>query len=167
MERINLLTDTLPALALGLESGTPDVLDHPPPPLLDNLFARGTGGSMLRDGSLIGALSSVTFLAGGPDTAFGTLVGGQLGYAVLQSQKGLSFDEDGRRLLLGVGGGVLLQLAALTVPPLRRALGLTMPVALPLAGLAMGFASPLLVSKLLKRGDRQAPTDIPPPEQRH
>jgi Ca2+-transporting ATPase len=50
---INLVTDGLPAVALGFEPGEPEVMERPPRDPHESVFARGLGGHILRVGLLI------------------------------------------------------------------------------------------------------------------
>jgi Ca2+-transporting ATPase len=57
---INLVTDGLPALALSVEPGEPDVMERSPHPPSENIFARGMGRHIAWVGFLIGLLPLVT-----------------------------------------------------------------------------------------------------------
>ncbi len=57
---VNLVTDGLPALALGLDRPEHDMMEHPPRPIKEKIFARGLGFKIISRGFVIGA---VTFLA--------------------------------------------------------------------------------------------------------
>ncbi len=61
---VNLITDSLPALALGMDSGDPDALLKPPRDPKESLFAGGTGFSVLLNGLVIGAITLVAFRVG-------------------------------------------------------------------------------------------------------
>ena len=80
---VNLLTDTLPAMALALEPGDPNVLGRPPAPPHAPLLSKGDWGRVVRDGSLMGVLGGAAFLAGGSQTAFATLTAAQFGYGMV------------------------------------------------------------------------------------
>jgi Ca2+-transporting ATPase len=54
---INLVTDGLPGLALSFEPREPGVMQRPPRPPNESIFAHGMGWHMLAIGLLIGALS--------------------------------------------------------------------------------------------------------------
>ena len=60
---VNLITDTFPALSLGVDPGDPDVMDAPPKRATETLF-RGSLGFLLGNGLLIGLLTLVAFLVG-------------------------------------------------------------------------------------------------------
>jgi Ca2+-transporting ATPase len=57
---VNLVTDGLPGLALGVEPTTPEVMQRPPHPPNESVLARGMGTYMLWVGVLIGSLSLLT-----------------------------------------------------------------------------------------------------------
>ncbi len=60
---VNLITDTLPALALGVDPGDPDVMKYKPRNPKDNLF-KGTTLNLLSNGMLIGVLTLIAFIVG-------------------------------------------------------------------------------------------------------
>jgi len=60
---INLITDTLPALALGVDPGDPDVMKYKPRNPNDSLF-KGAGLGLLLNGLLIGVITLVAFVIG-------------------------------------------------------------------------------------------------------
>ena len=61
---VNLVTDTLPALSLGMDPGDPDVLDNPPRPPLESIFAEGGTARVVANGLLIGLLTLFAFRFG-------------------------------------------------------------------------------------------------------
>lgn len=79
---INLVTDSLPAIALGMEAVEDDVMDQKPKPKNEGLFAHGFGVRTVLQGFMFGALSLVAFVIGEKFT--GKLEGGQtLAFMVL------------------------------------------------------------------------------------
>jgi Ca2+-transporting ATPase len=60
---VNLITDTLPALALGVDPGDPDVMKYKPRNPKDSLF-KGEGLNLLLNGLLIGMLTLTAFIVG-------------------------------------------------------------------------------------------------------
>jgi Ca2+-transporting ATPase len=141
---INLLSDTLPALALALEPAQDDVLARPPARPDVPLLGGDAGSVVARDGLVLAGLGAGALLVGGPPLLFSLLGGAELGYAAVCRAPGAPPDRQFLRLL---GGGALLHLAALTLPPLRGLLGLRGTVsALELAGFATGLALPVGVA---------------------
>lgn len=61
---INLVTDSLPALALGTEPIEEDVMEQPPHRQNESVFAGGMGYNILVEGCLIGALSLLAYSLG-------------------------------------------------------------------------------------------------------
>ncbi|OPJ61669.1 calcium-transporting P-type ATPase, PMR1-type [Clostridium oryzae] len=61
---VNLITDTLPALSLGVDPGDKDVMKEKPRDPKESLFAHGTGISVLLNGALIGFLTLAAFIIG-------------------------------------------------------------------------------------------------------
>lgn len=61
---INLVTDTLPAVALGMDPGDKDVMKEKPRPVNENFFSHGAGRRVILAGTLIGLLTIIAFLLG-------------------------------------------------------------------------------------------------------
>ncbi|MBU5594614.1 cation-translocating P-type ATPase [Amphibacillus sp. MSJ-3] len=59
---INLVTDGLPALALGMDQSERDLMEQAPRPLKEGIFARGLGYKILSRGFLIGIVSFLAFV---------------------------------------------------------------------------------------------------------
>jgi len=79
---INLVTDSLPAIALGMEPVEKDVMNKKPKPKTEGLFAHGYGVKIILQGIMFGGLALASFyfgqiitgtLEGGRTTAFITL----------------------------------------------------------------------------------------------
>ncbi len=138
---VNLLTDTLPALAIAFEPGEPDVLDRAPAPPDRAIIAPDEWRHVLRDGLLLAGLGGIALAAGGPAAAFAALPAAQLTYAVV-CRAGRS-DHGGMFPAL-VGGGAALHLGALLLPPLRAALKMPAPTAGSLLAYGVGILAPLV-----------------------
>ena len=61
---INLVTDSLPAIALGMEPVESDIMDKKPKPKDESLFAHGFGLRVVLQGFMFGILSLVAFKLG-------------------------------------------------------------------------------------------------------
>lgn len=61
---INLITDTLPAISLGLDPDDPDVMNQQPRSIKESIFAHGSGMFTLLYGILIGFLTLFAFVTG-------------------------------------------------------------------------------------------------------
>ncbi len=72
---INLVTDSLPAIALGMEDVEPDIMERKPKPREEGLFANGFGVRTVLQGVLFGILSLIAFWLG--RTVTGQDAGGQ------------------------------------------------------------------------------------------
>ena len=61
---INLITDTFPAVALGMEEGESDLMQREPRSEKENIFARGLGANVLLQGIYIGLLTLAGYYVG-------------------------------------------------------------------------------------------------------
>ena len=61
---INLVTDSLPAIALGMEAVEADVMDHKPKPKNEGIFAHGLGVRVVLQGCMFALLTLVGFFIG-------------------------------------------------------------------------------------------------------
>ncbi|MDI6871551.1 MAG: cation-translocating P-type ATPase [Bacillota bacterium] len=125
---MNLVTDGLPALALGLDSVDAGVMVRPPRRRNEGIFAGGLLGRILSTGALIGLNTVAVFLLtlsfGYPverarTIAFTTLVLAQLFYVFRcrETPRGLEYQVFGNpRLLLAVMASFVMQLAVVYVP---------------------------------------------------
>jgi Ca2+-transporting ATPase len=139
---INLLTDTAPAIALVLERGEEDLMQRAPPGRSLGLMAPADWRAVARDGALMAALGQAALVVGGPGAAFAGLTGAQITYAARCRASGAPAS---RRFVAAVGGAAALQLAAVSVAPLRSILGSGGPAAL--VALAVGLCAPLLAGE--------------------
>lgn len=79
---INLVTDSLPAIALGMEAVESDVMDRKPKPKDEGIFAHGLGIRVVLQGLMFAVLTLVGFAVG--ENVTGSLAGGQtLAFMVL------------------------------------------------------------------------------------
>jgi Ca2+-transporting ATPase len=159
---INLVSDVVPALALGMEPAEAGVMQQAPPvpgaPLLSrNDFATTTFDAGVMAAVTLGAFGLTWRRAGdaarASTVAFSTLSTGQLLYALAcrsGTQPGLYRLGDNPMLLAGVGGMLGLQAATVLVPPLRALLATTPLGLADLALVGAGAAAPVLVREALK-----------------
>jgi len=100
---INLVTDSLPAIALGMEPVEDDVMDKQPKPKKEGLFARGYGLQIVLQGIMFGILALSAFHIG--QTATGLTEGGQtMAFMVLAlSQIVQSFNMRSEHSLFHIG----------------------------------------------------------------
>jgi len=128
---INLVTDGLPGLALAAEPPERDVMNRPPRPPAESVFAHGLWQHALWVGLLMGGVSLFTqgwaFSHGSmhwQSMTFTVLALSQLGHVFAvrsERQSLLSLGLSSNRLLtMAVFGTAVLQLATLYVPVLQR-----------------------------------------------
>lgn len=171
---INLITDSLPAVALGMDPGDPDVMKEKPRAKNESFFAGGRGWNVLVGGLLIGMLTVIAFWYGyyehgaspfdhsvDPEIveyartmAFMVLVASQLFYSLAIRNHVKSIFKIGvfsNKYLAGaIVLGLALQLLVIGIPFMQEAFGLQM---LDLKGwlmvIALGLV-PLFLSEFLK-----------------
>ncbi len=112
---INLVTDSLPAIALGMEAVEPDVMDRKPKPKNEGIFAGGLGVRVVLQGIMFAVLSLAAFFIGWK--TLGSEEAGQtMAFMVLALSQVLhSFNMRSDRSLFRIGafGNKTLNLAAL------------------------------------------------------
>ena len=74
---INLVTDSLPAIALGMEEVEKDVMDKKPKPKSEGIFAHGLGVKVVIQGVMFAALTLIAFVIG-TGLPLGDIIGGSL-----------------------------------------------------------------------------------------
>ena len=158
---INLVTDSLPAISLGMEDVEDDVMDRRPKPKDEGIFAHGLGVQVALQGCLFALLTLIGFVLGERFT--GTLEGGQtMAFLVLSlTQIVQSFNMRSEHSLFRIGpftnrklnGAALLSVALVALvlfTPLRIAFGLSLlPASLYLIGLGLVLV-PLVVMEIAK-----------------
>jgi len=158
---INLVTDSLPAIALGMEPVEKDIMNQKPKVKGEGLFAHGFGIRIVLQGCMFGILSLIAFYMGEQGTA--TTEGGQtMAFMVLAfSQVVQAFNMRSEHSLfrIGIFSNHKLNLAALAsillvalvlFTPLSTLFGLIpLTASLYLKGLALIFI-PVLVMELSK-----------------
>ena len=171
---INLITDTLPAVALGMDPGDPAVMKEKPRTINENFFSHGGTRKILIGGILIGLLTVVAFLIGYfehgynpmnddiPDDihayartmAFLTIIASQLFYSLSFRSEYKSIFQVGifsNKYLVGaIILGFALQLLVLFIPVMRNAFKLQL-IGLNdwLMVLGLGLV-PLIVNEIIK-----------------
>ncbi len=150
---MNLVTDGLPALALGVEAPEADTMRRPPRPPRESIFARGMGLHIIWVGLLMGLVSLAIGLgywrAHDPKwqtVLFTTLTLSQMANVMAIRSERQSLFRIGlwsnRPLLGAVTLTVLLQLALIYVPFLQRVFH---TVALPAPDLALSLAASMVI----------------------
>ncbi len=158
---INLVTDSLPAIALGMEAVEQDVMDHKPKPKNEGIFANGLGIRVVLQGMMFAALTLIGFKVGEHIT--GAIEGGQtMAFMVLAlSQVIQSFNMRSNHSLFKIGmfsnhtlnwatlASILLVLLVLFTP-LKTAFGLIiLPKELYVLGLGL-IIVPLIIMEFSK-----------------
>lgn len=130
---VNLVTDSLPAIALGMEPAEENIMERPPRKNTGSLFGDGLGGRILLEGVMIGVLALLAFGIGHVyfDQEDGYAVGRTMAFAVLSlSQLVHAFNMRGegslgklpfcsnKWLLMAFVVGVVLQCVVIMMPPL-------------------------------------------------
>ncbi|MFD0671826.1 calcium-translocating P-type ATPase, SERCA-type [Cohnella sp. GCM10027633] len=128
---VNLVTDGLPAMALGVDQAESDLMQHKPRSAKENIFARRLGWKIVSRGILIGlctlgafvlALNAGKGLVHAQTVAFATLVMAQLIHVFdCRSSRSIFHRNmlENKFLVLAVLSSLLLMLAVLYVEPLQ------------------------------------------------
>lgn len=171
---INLITDSFPAIALGMDPGSPDVMSEKPRDSKESFFAGGAGMHVVTGGVLIGGLTIFAFWYGyyqhgfspfrgmvpantveyARTMAFMVLVMCQLFYSLAVRNSSKSVFQIGvfsNKYLSGaILLGVLLQLLVIGIPVMQRAFHLQMlDVRTWLIVVSLGLV-PLLLNEFIK-----------------
>jgi Ca2+-transporting ATPase len=147
---INLLTDSFPAIALGMDPGSPDVMKEKPRNAKENFFSGGASMHIILGGLLIGILTIAAFWYGfyehgfspfndsapvntveyARTMAFMVLVMSQLFYALALRNSSKSIFQIGvftNKYLIGaIVLGIMLQLIVIGLPAMQSAFHLQM-----------------------------------------
>ncbi len=133
---INLATDSLPAIALGMEPVEADVMKRKPKPKDEGIFAHGLWLRLILQGVMFGGLSLAAFAIGwkttgvlekGQTLAFMVLALSQVVQAInLRSDKSLFKINpiSNPKLIWACLGSIALVAAVMFIPPFRIAFGL-------------------------------------------
>ena len=158
---INLITDSLPAISLGMEAVESDVMERRPKPKNEGIFANGFGLRTVLQGVMFGVLSLAAYkigeILGGSESYGQTMAFLVLGF----SQIVQSYNMRSEHSLFKIGfftnrtlnWAALLSLALSAIvlfTPARVAFGLEL-LTLPMYGIALGLVLvPLLVMECSK-----------------
>ena len=158
---INLITDSLPAIALGMEPVENDIMEHNPRPKTEGLFAHGYGVRIVLQGIMFGILALIAFAVG--QNLTGELAGAQtMAFMVLaMSQTLQAFNMRSEHSIFKIGMFTnkklnqatlvsVLLMALVLFTPLRTLFGL---VILPLKGYIISaalFFAPTVIMEVSK-----------------
>jgi Ca2+-transporting ATPase len=140
---INLITDALPALALGVERPEPDVMSRPPHPPREPVINQSRGVLILYHGALIAAAAAIAFyfiygddesnLRRAQTAAFCTIAYAQLFFSFGCRSQRYTMPQLGlltnRWLFAAIAASALLQLLVVAVPYLRQLFKVEFPLA--------------------------------------
>ena len=147
---INLITDTFPALALGMETAEADTMQRPPRDSDEGIFARGLGVDVIYQGGLVTIITLTSYLIGnyfengmffhvpggvsthGMTMAFLTMSMCEIFHSFnVRSQRKSLFKirEQNKTMWLSMVVSLILTTAVLEIPFLAKAFGFT-PVGL-------------------------------------
>ncbi len=175
---INLITDSLPAIALGIDPGDRDVMKQKPRNPKESFFAQGSGVRAVVGGVLIGIFTLIAFYYGlwehgyqlgsgmlskekleeaipyARTMAFVVLAASQLFYSLSMRNTKKSIFKIGlfsNKFLIGaIVIGILLQLLVISIPVLATAFGVH-SISLLDWCIVLGFALiPLIVNEIIK-----------------
>jgi Ca2+-transporting ATPase len=172
---VNLVTDTLPAISLGVDPGDPDVMKKEPRDPKESFFARGAGTRAIIGGVLIGSLTLLAFAIGlgergsslfestdAPEDvliyartmAFVVLATSQLFYSLTMRSETKSIFQVGffknKYLIMSIIAGTGLQFGLISIPFLAKAFKV---IALPLNDwlIVVGLSLlPLIANEIIK-----------------
>ncbi len=134
---INLIGDTFPAIALGMEEGESDLMEKEPRKPTESVFAGGLGFNVALQGAFIGILTLIAFFIGvrfggeshGMTMAFLTLALTEIFHAFnVRSLKHSVFKKQKQNKFLWLAnlGALVLSLAVILIPPVANIFGFTM-----------------------------------------
>lgn len=142
---VNLITDTLPAISLGMDPGDKDVMNRKPRDPKESFFAEGAGMRAIVGGVLIGVLTLVAFYLGiihsgdvpikeakdgteivtyGRTMAFIVLTFSQLFYSLSMRNSKKTIFEVGffgnMFLIISIIISIILQVLLISIPPIAK-----------------------------------------------
>lgn len=133
---VNLVTDSLPAIALGMEPEDKDIMYKKPKSAKESLFANGLWGKIFVEGTMIGALTLFAFSIG--NKLFDLTTARTMAFtsiSILELIHSLNIRTDksmfsvglfkNMYLILAITLGVLLQVAVTTIPSISNLFGVT------------------------------------------
>ncbi len=156
---VNLVTDSMPALALGVEPASEDIMEQKPSSSKKGIFTAGRVRSIITEGCFIGALSFLAFTIGRVffDTGTEPVIARTMTFAVLSlSQLVHAFNLRSSHSLLKTGFlgnpkltgafilGVIMQVSVISIPLLSGLFS-----AVPLTALQWLIVSALSLAPLL------------------
>lgn len=182
---VNLVTDTFPALALGINPTDPDAMKRKPRDPKESFFANGAALRAIIGGTLIGLLTLAAFVIGvhdhgssvfsgnvpeeavtaGRTMAFIVLASSQLFYSLSVRHSIKSIFQIGvfknKYLIAAIFVGILLQVGVVEIPFLAKAFGVTSSITGIEWLIVIGFSLlPLIINEIIKAIQRIFDKDL-------
>lgn len=160
---VNLVTDSFPAIALGLDNAADDIMSRPPRDSGKGLFSGGMWPAIILEGMMIGALALLSFITGvklfrsltvGRTMAFATLSLSELIHAFNMRSEGSVIKAGLFKniyLVLSFILGVILEVAVITIPQAASIFGVTPLGAAGWVIVALLSLMPLVIVEVQKR----------------
>ncbi|MBR1802548.1 MAG: calcium-translocating P-type ATPase, PMCA-type [Clostridia bacterium] len=159
---VNLVTDSLPAIALGLEPPDKDIMNRRPREAQKGIFADGLWGKIFAEGTMLGVLTLLAFSLG--NKFYGLEVGRSMAFlslGILELVHSFNIKSEESIFRVGIFSnkyligaftlGVLLQIGVVVIPPIAslfKLVPLTGTQWLMTAGISI---SPLIIMELQKK----------------
>ncbi len=166
---LNLVTDSLPALALGVEPVEPGAMEEPPRPAGESLFAGHFAARLIWQGGMVGALALTAFFLGESSgaghaaantMAFATLTLSQLFHAFDVRSEQASLFRIGvfanRAMNKAFLAGIAMQMAVLCLPPLMKVFSVVPMTAAQWGAVLTLSVTPLVICELEKAARRRS-----------
>lgn len=159
---INLVTDSLPALALGVEKNDPGIMNEKPRNPKESVFAHGMGGRIVYQGIILAIITLTVFQIGlanysvevARTMCFAVLAFSQLTHAInVRSQKKSLFNSGlftNRYLWMALGLSFALQLAVLLIPAFQPIFHVVAMNGMQWFVVIIGSLSPLVIVEFTK-----------------
>lgn len=162
---VNLITDSLPALALGMEPIDPAIMEDKPRPKDESIFAHGLTYRILWQGFMVGGLTLLSYIIGqtqfdhstGMTMAFSTLAISELFHAYNLKSENSIFNKklfNNKWLNGAFVVGMILQLILVYVPAaskIFKLVNLNFEMEMVALGLAMSVIPIVEFTKLVKK----------------
>lgn len=158
---INLVTDSLPAIALGMEAIEPGVMEEKPKPKNEGIFSNGYGIRIILQGLMFGALSLIAYYigetvtkshAGGQTLAFMTLALSQVIHVFnMRSDRSIFKIRlfSNKKLTQAAALSIIMVALVLFTPLARLFAFIALPMKLYAAGLLLSFV-PVAIMEITK-----------------
>lgn len=120
---VNLVTDSLPAIALGVEPAPDDIMNKKPVSQKKGMFADGLIFKIILEGAMIGSLALVAYVVGGQTMCFAVLSLSQLFHAFNMRSEHSIFQIglfSNPKMILSFIIGTIMQVTVISIDSLAR-----------------------------------------------